>query len=61
MNPKQEEIYHELVLAAEPLLKMHPQEIQEVLQTFVNRMNTRLQLKTEPVPFLERIDNPTNK
>lgn len=35
--------------------------IQEVLQIFVNRMNTRLQMKTEPVPFLERIPNPINK
>ena len=55
MNPKQDAIYHNLLLAAEPLYKLSVQEQQEVLQAFVNRTNVRIQMKAEPVPFLERV------
>lgn len=56
MNLKQEEIYHKLVIEVEPLFKLDPPQIQEVLQLFLNRVNVRLQLKSEQVPFLERVE-----
>jgi hypothetical protein len=56
MNPSQEAIYHNLLLAANTLYKLPIHEQQEVLQAFVNRVNVRIQMKVEQVPFLERVN-----
>lgn len=57
MNLRQEAIYHNLVLASIPIHDLSIQEQQEILQTFFNRMNTRIQMLSENAPFLERIDD----
>lgn len=56
MNLKQDAIYHNILMELEPLFQLPPNEQREVINLIVNRVNVRLQLKEEKVPFLERVD-----